>query len=233
MVTNYFDKLIQIPIGSPPSVLKKCAPTSLMLFIENSELETGDKDALRTAIASQLRESWKGKRVDKNYIANCGVKLPTALIPRLDTAERLAPLMTTSDRISGNPRLIKRFLNALSIRMTISAAQGVGVDEPVLAKLLLFERLAPKAASRSFMSQSMRIRTKAEAPCRVGRSRGGGQDYESWVRGMTTSFASGSHCPPPSQVKIFEVPCTSNANKLPITSADRLSSEAAALLQHC
>src|SRR3546814_11878165 len=48
--------------------------------------------------------------------------------------------------ISGNPRLIKRFLNALAIRMTISKAQGEGVDEAVLAKLLLFERLAdPKA----------------------------------------------------------------------------------------
>ena len=133
LVTNYFDKLIQIPIRVPALGTQEVRAYMMMLFIENSELETGDKDALRTAIASQLRESWKGKRVDKNYIANCGVKLPTALIPRLDTAERLAPLMTTSDRISGNPRLIKRFLNALSIRMTISAAQGVGVDEAVLA----------------------------------------------------------------------------------------------------
>ena len=54
--------------------------------------------------------------------------------------------MTGATGISGNPRLIKRFLNALAIRMTISKAQGVGVDEAVLAKLLLFERLGdPKA----------------------------------------------------------------------------------------
>lgn len=42
--------------------------------------------------------------------------------------------------------MIKRFLNALSIRMAMSSAQGVGVDESVLAKVLLFERYGdPKA----------------------------------------------------------------------------------------
>jgi predicted KAP-like P-loop ATPase len=54
--------------------------------------------------------------------------------------------MTTAKEIAGNPRLIKRFLNALSIRMAISNAQGVGVDEAVLVKMLLFERCAVSAA---------------------------------------------------------------------------------------
>ena len=49
--------------------------------------------------------------------------------------------MTTASGIAGNPRLIKRFLNALAIRMAISKAHGVGVDEAVLAKMLLFERV--------------------------------------------------------------------------------------------
>jgi predicted KAP-like P-loop ATPase len=54
--------------------------------------------------------------------------------------------MTTASGIVGNPRLIKRFLNALAIRMAMSKAQGVGVDEAVLAKLLLFERLGNSKA---------------------------------------------------------------------------------------
>ena len=54
--------------------------------------------------------------------------------------------MTTTTQIGGNPRLIKRFLNALAIRMVISRAHGVGVDEAVLAKMLLFERCAAPAA---------------------------------------------------------------------------------------
>ena len=71
---------------------------------------------------------------------------PPELVARFDTADRLAPLMVSATQIAGNPRLVKRFLNALSIRMTISRAHDVGVDEAVLAKMLLFERCGnPKA----------------------------------------------------------------------------------------
>ena len=55
-------------------------------------------------------------------------------------------MMTKASGISGNPRLIKRFLNALAIRMAISKEHNVGVDEAALAKMLLFERSGnPKA----------------------------------------------------------------------------------------
>lgn len=146
LITNYFDKLVQIPIRVPALGTQEVRAYLMMLFIENTDLAQAQKDHLRTSIAGQLRQSWKGKRVDRSFVGNCGVDLKPTLLARLETAERLAPLMTTSERIAGNPRLIKRFLNALSIRMTISTAQGVGVDEAVLAKLLLFERLASPAA---------------------------------------------------------------------------------------
>ncbi|MFE4835540.1 P-loop NTPase fold protein [Arthrobacter sp. NPDC056691] len=146
LVTNYFDKLVQIPIRVPAPGTQEVRAYLMMLFIDNSELSDEHKDALRTAIAGQLRETWKGKRVDRSFVASRGIELPTSLVGRLETAERLAPLMASSNRIAGNPRLIKRFLNALSIRMSISKAQGVGVDEAVLTKLLLFERLATPAA---------------------------------------------------------------------------------------
>lgn len=146
LVTNYFDKLIQIPIRVPALGTQEVRAYMMMLFIDNSELAPEQKDTFRTAIGTQLRESWKGKRVDRTFLSSLGISIPPALMAKLQAAERLAPLMTTSSRIAGNPRLIKRFLNALSIRMTISTAQGVGVDEAVLAKLLLFERIAQPGA---------------------------------------------------------------------------------------
>lgn len=146
LVTNYFDKLVQIPIRVPALGTQEVRAYLMMLFIDNSALSDDEKDTLRSAMAGRLRESWKGKRVDRSFVTNCGVPIPPNLLARLDTAERLAPLMATSNKIAGNPRLIKRFLNALAIRMTISTVQGVGVDEAVLAKLLLFERLATPAA---------------------------------------------------------------------------------------
>jgi predicted KAP-like P-loop ATPase len=73
-------------------------------------------------------------------------KFENELVGQFDTADRLAHLMTTATGIVGNPRLIKRFLNALAIRMAISNAHGVGVDEAVLAKMLLFERVGNPTA---------------------------------------------------------------------------------------
>lgn len=146
LVTNYFDKLIQIPIKVPALGTQEVRAYMMMLFIENSDLEAAQKDCIKSAMAAQLRETWKGKRVDRSFIESLNIDISPELTAKLVTAERLAPLMTTSTRIAANPRLIKRFLNALSIRMTISNAQGVGVDEAILAKLLLFERLAQPGA---------------------------------------------------------------------------------------
>ncbi|MBN9607413.1 MAG: hypothetical protein J0G30_12465 [Actinomycetales bacterium] len=139
LVTNYFDKLIQIPIRVPTPGIQETRAYIMMLFVDSSELPEETKDKIREAIAQQLRTSWQGSRVDRAFIDSLKLDLPPELVARLDTAERLAPLMTAASGIAANPRLVKRFLNALEIRMTVSRAQGVGVDEAVLAKLLLFE----------------------------------------------------------------------------------------------
>lgn len=156
LVTNYFDKLIQVPIRVPALGTQEVRAYMMMLFIENSELTAEHKDNLRIAILTRLQNSWKGERMDKRYITEyaqrCGIILESSLVTQLDIAERLARLMTVSKQIAGNPRLIKRFLNALSIRTTISLAQGVDVDEAVLAKLLLFERLAPESIYMELVS---------------------------------------------------------------------------------
>ncbi|MCP4617036.1 MAG: ATPase [Bradyrhizobium sp.] len=146
LVTNYFDKLIQVPIRVPQLGTQEVRAYMLLLFVDNSELSDGDKEKIRAAVIGQLRQTWQGKKVDRAFVQSLGVRLPESLVGQFDTAERLASLMTTASGILGNPRLIKRFLNALSIRMTISKAQGVGVDEAVLAKLLLFERIGDTAA---------------------------------------------------------------------------------------
>ena len=146
LVINYFDKLIQVPIRVPPLGTQEVRAYMMMLFVENSSLDPKEKERLRAGVCSQLSRTWQGKRVDLKFLRGLNDKLPDELIARLDAADRLAPLMTSATGIAGNPRLIKRFLNALSIRMSMSRAQGVGVDESELAKVLLFERCGdPKA----------------------------------------------------------------------------------------
>lgn len=146
LVTNYFDKLIQVPIRVPPLGTQEVRAYMMLLFVDNSTLSDEEKEKIRAGVCAQLRQTWQGKRVDRAFVKTLHDAIPDELVGKFDTADRLAPLMTTASGIAGNPRLIKRFLNALAIRMTISNAQGVGVDEAVLAKLLLFERLGnPKA----------------------------------------------------------------------------------------
>jgi predicted KAP-like P-loop ATPase len=140
LVTNYFDKLIQVPVRVPSLGTQEVRAYLMLLFVENSGLPVDEIERIRLAVCKQLQQTWQGKRVDRNFVQSLSASLPQDLVGRLDTADRLAPIMATASRIAGNPRLIKRFLNALSIRMAISRAQGVGVDEAALAKMLLFER---------------------------------------------------------------------------------------------
>lgn len=140
LVTNYFDKLIQVPIRVPPLGTQEVRAYMMLLYIENSNLSSEKKERLRLGVCDQLSKTWQGNRVDLKFLRELSGELPDELVARLDAADRLAPIMTSATGISGNPRLIKRFMNALSIRMAMAKSQGVTVDETSLAKILLFER---------------------------------------------------------------------------------------------
>ena len=146
LVTSYFDKLIQMPIRVPPLGTQEVRAYMMLLHVENSDLPEEDKEGIRAGVCERLSQTWLGHRVDRAFMQTLRDEIPADLVACFDSADRLAPLMTTATQIAGNPRLIKRFLNALSIRMTISRAHNVGVDEAALAKVLLFERCADPAA---------------------------------------------------------------------------------------
>ena len=146
LAINYFDKLIQLPIRVPPLGTQEVRAYMMLLYVDNSGLDETVKEEIRSRICKQLGQTWQGKRVDRAFMQSLHDKFDPELVGQFDTADRLAHLMATASGISGNPRLVKRFLNALAIRMAISNAHGVGVDEAVLAKMLLFERIGnPKA----------------------------------------------------------------------------------------
>ncbi|RQW46154.1 P-loop NTPase fold protein [Novosphingobium sp. LASN5T] len=147
LVTNYFDKLIQLPIRVPPLGTHEVRAYLMMLFIDDeASLDAGQKEAIRIAVCQRLGETWKGGRVDKAFVSGLVPNCPSGLLNRLALAERIAPTLTTSPNVRGNPRLIKRFLNTLSMRTSMSRIQKVTVDEEVLVKLLLFERCGDKDA---------------------------------------------------------------------------------------
>lgn len=151
LVTNYFDKLIQVPIRVPQLGVQEVRAYMMLLYIEASRLDGTEKDDLRKKICERLGRTWRGERVDAEFVKGLLPHWPEGLELRLDTADRLAVLMTNAKEIAGNPRLIKRFLNALSIRLSMAKEQGVSVDEAVLTKLLLFERCGSPSAYEALM----------------------------------------------------------------------------------
>lgn len=152
LVTNYFDKLIQVPIRVPPLGTQDVRAYLMLLYIENSKLADEIKEKAREAVSKQLGETWKGKRVDAEFVRSVLGKIPDVLDTQLELANRLAPMMVSATKIAGNPRLIKRFLNTIAIRMSIADKQGITIDEEALAKVLLFERNGEAAAYRQLLN---------------------------------------------------------------------------------
>lgn len=153
LVTNYFDKLIQIPIRVPPLGTQEVRAYLFLLHIDNSDVTQDVKDNARKAICQRLGETWQGKTVDRDFaistVPNCPPQLKTAF----EQAESIAPILTSARQIRGNPRLIKRFLNTLSIRMAMATAQQVTVDEAALTKMLLFERCGDESAYSALVKE--------------------------------------------------------------------------------
>ncbi len=156
---SYFDKLIQIPIRVPPLGTQEVRAYMMLLFAENvtlnadSEQDKEIKERMRKAVCNQLGKTWQGKRVDRAFMQTLMTEMPPKLVESFDAADRLAPLMAQATGIAGNPRLIKRFLNAVAIRKKISDALAIGVDEAALAKMLLFERCGNKDAYAELISK--------------------------------------------------------------------------------
>ena len=238
LITNYFDKLIQVPIRVPPLGTQEVRGYMMLLFVENSDLVADVKEKIRAGVCAQLRQTWQGKRVDRAFVQSLHNALPAELIGRFDTADRLAPMMTTASGILGNPRLIKRFLNALAIRMAISDAQGVGVDEAVLAKLLLFERLgSPKAFTELMAKVSANETGKPTFLAEWEEKTTSGQDVDPLAPFDDSFFTEWLTLPPALADTDLRGALYVSREHVPlITPEDRLSSEAAelltALLQH-
>ena len=65
LVTNYFDKLIQIPIRVPPLGTQEVRAYMMLLFVEDSELPIHKQEAIRKKVCAQLAQTWRGERVDR------------------------------------------------------------------------------------------------------------------------------------------------------------------------
>lgn len=178
VATNYFDKLIQVPLHVPRLGINEAKAYLALLLMERAHadgyFDSNRFDAAKRAVPARLQTSWKGDAVTSEFLlglVGTGEKRMTEL---MQLAQGLAPLLTHSSAVNANPRLMKRFLNTVYLRSALAEPQGISLDIPSLAKWHLVERcdetLANALAARVTSASDGRVSVlqAAEAAAAAG-----------------------------------------------------------------
>ena len=144
IATNYFDKLIQVPLHVPRLGVNEAKGYLALLLLERAKKDGGfDGDRFERALAAvpeRLRTSWRGDAITTDFLHSLVDVGDARMVGLMDLAEGLAPLLTQSSAVNANPRLMKRFLNTVYLRAALAKPQGIELDIRALAKWHLVER---------------------------------------------------------------------------------------------
>jgi predicted KAP-like P-loop ATPase len=141
---NYLEKLIQVPFRIPALGSQETRIYVLLLMIES--IVGGDHAGFRALLAKAkegLNKPWIGTGVSQGEVRAVDAAKGDALDAAFVLSAQIGPILAEGTK--GNPRQIKRFLNALMVRQAIAKARGFEnlINQPVLAKLMLAERFQP------------------------------------------------------------------------------------------
>lgn len=144
VATNYFDKLIQVPLHVPRLGTNEAKAYLALLLMERATADGYFDDAdfatAVKAIPARLQASWRGDAVTAEFLQTLINNGDARMGALMELAEGLAPLLTQSKAVNANPRLMKRFLNIVYLRSALAEPQGITLDIPSLAKWHLVER---------------------------------------------------------------------------------------------
>ena len=144
VATNYFDKLIQVPLHVPRLGVNEAKAYLALLLLERAVADGQFVDGQFTravqAVAERLKTSWRGDAVTLEFLKALINPQNAHLVELMELAEGLAPLLTSSSKVNANPRLMKRFLNTVFLRSALAKPQGIELDLKALAKWHLLER---------------------------------------------------------------------------------------------
>lgn len=148
LVTDYLDKLIQVPIRVPRLGVHEVRAYMFMLFALAAEVDEKNLESLRNGLVLNLRECWRQEPITKEAaIALLGECATAELTISFGIADRMATILANSSRVEGNPRIVKRMLNVVKMRSQIAQRRGMPLDEAVIAKIALFERCTDNQAT--------------------------------------------------------------------------------------
>lgn len=148
-VTDYLDKLIQVPVRVPRAGVQEVRAYLFLLIASRSGLGEQKIEDIRLILIDRLRKSWgdSGDFTVADVLREAGVDAPSDLISSLEVADRIAPLLALSTGVGGNPRIVKRMLNVVRMRTSVARRRKMPLDEAMITKLALFERCTDSDAT--------------------------------------------------------------------------------------
>jgi len=135
---DYLEKLIQFAVRVPPLGRTEMETYINLLFASKATLKEGQFDQIRTSGVNWDGGSLTGVRFNHSVAARVLGTVPNDLSEGLAISQRIAPVLAA--QLTGNPRLCKRFLNLLLLRVHMAESRGITLKKTVLAKLMLLER---------------------------------------------------------------------------------------------
>lgn len=139
--TDYLDKLIQIPVHVPKPGVAEVRAYLMMLIALDKKVEKSEFDKIRSKLESSLRLSWQQDQITVDeLLSGCSIDNVDELRGEFKVVEQLAPILAESSNINGNPRIVKRLLNQIRMRLKTAKRRGMQLDEKTITKLVIFER---------------------------------------------------------------------------------------------
>ena len=149
LVRDYLEKVVQVPYTLPRLSASEIETYMALLFCQQ-HLDAGDA-ALCIAASEKARIANRYGTFGYGGIKAALDREPNdELVQALTLSKAAAPLI--ADGLKGNPRQVKRFLNALLLRRQLAQVAGLadGIRTDVLVKLMVLDYVEPDRFTELF-----------------------------------------------------------------------------------
>lgn len=151
-VTDYLEKLIQVPYHLPRLSPSEIESYITLLFCQLALKEEGQFEKIHKYCTEQRAKNLY-LTIDAGAVgAALNSQLPEQLDQRLQWTSAITPALT--EGIKGNPRQVKRLLNALLLRKQLAEVAKLAIRDDVLVKLMLLEYTYPKLFDQLYVWQA-------------------------------------------------------------------------------
>jgi predicted KAP-like P-loop ATPase len=164
---NYLEKLIQVPFRIPALGVQESRAYVTLLLVQAlvGENAPGFK-ALLSKARDSLNRPWLGVGISQADVKAVDAAKTKELDAIFVLAQQIGPILAEGTK--GNPRQVKRFLNALFIRLAIAKERGFAdkMNPAPLGKLMLAERFQQdfydQVAEKAMLEKDGEVRMLAE-----------------------------------------------------------------------